>query len=184
VTPRNAYIGSPLARIEDRSLLTGSASFVADINAAGLLHAAILRSPVAHGLIRKIDASAARAHPGVAAVITAADMGEIPIIPFRQHAVAQAEPYRQPVMARDKVRYVGEPLAVIVATDQAVCEDVLASVRLEIDPLPPVADHVAAARGEVLLFEETGSNNAAVFSARIGDADAAFAQADHTRRER
>jgi carbon-monoxide dehydrogenase large subunit len=184
VTRPNAYIGSPIERIEDQRLLSGAAAFVGDLDPAGLLHAAILRSSVAHGVIREIDASAARSHAGVVAVITAGDLGAPPLIPLRQHAVEQAEPYRQPVMARNKVRYVGEPVAVVVATDEAVAEDALELIRVEIDPLPAVADHIVSARGEVLLFEETGSNEAAVFSARMGEPDAAFAQADYTRRER
>jgi carbon-monoxide dehydrogenase large subunit len=100
VTRSNAYIGTPVERIEDRRLLSGSGTYVGDLNPAGLLHAVVLRSSVAHGAIRKIDASAARSYPEVAAVITAAEIGEVPIIPFRQHAIPQAEPYRQPVIAR------------------------------------------------------------------------------------
>jgi len=184
VTRPNAYIGSPIERIEDQRLLSGSATFVGDLNPAGLYHAVILRSSVAHGVVRSVDASAARSHPGIVAVITAADVGEVPIIPFRQHAIPQAEPYLQPVIARDKVRYVGEPIAVIIAIEQAIAEDALAFIRVEIDELTPVADHIVSARGETLLFEQTGTNNAAVFSARMGDADTAFEQADYTRRER
>ncbi len=184
MTRSNAYIGTPVERIEDRRLLSGSGTYVGDLNPAGLLHAVVLRSSVAHGAIRKIDASAARSYPEVAAVITAAEIGEVPIIPFRQHAIPQAEPYRQPVIAREKVRYVGEPVAVVVATSQATAEDALELIRLEIDAFPPVADHIASARGEVLLFEETGTNNAAVFFARMGDTDMAFAEAEYTRRER
>jgi carbon-monoxide dehydrogenase large subunit len=157
VTRPNAYIGSPIERIEDQRLLSGSATFVGDLNPAGLYHAVILRSTVAHGVIRSVDASAARSHPGIVAVITAADVGEVPIIPFRQHAIPQAEPYLQPVIARDKVRYVGEPIAVIIAIEQAIAEDALAFIRVEIDELTPVADHIVSARGETLLFEQTGT---------------------------
>ena len=103
----NAYIGSPIERIEDLRLLNGTATFVGDLAPEGLLHAAILRSPVAHGRIRKIDASAALALNGVMAVITAADIGDVPLIPIRQHGLPEGEAYRQPVIATDKVRYVG-----------------------------------------------------------------------------
>ena len=184
MTRPNAYVGSPVERIEDLRLLTGAGIYVGDLNPTGLFHAAVLRSPVSHGLIRKIDASAARALAGVIAVITAAEIGEVPVIPIRQHAVPEGEPYRQPVIARHKVRYVGEPVAVVVASDQAIAEDARALIGLEIDELPPVADHIVSARDETLLFEASGTNKAAVFSARMGDAKAAFARADYTRRER
>lgn len=180
----NVYVGTAFERIEDASLLSGAGTFVADLHVPGCLHAVILRSSIAHGRIVAIDVEAARKLPGVAAVITAADVGEPPIIPVRQHAVPSGEAYRQPVIARDKVRYVGEPLAVIVATEQAIAEDALELISVEIEALQPVADYKIAMRDEALLFEETGSNNAAVFSARLGDAAAAFAGADYTRRER
>ncbi len=184
MTRPNAYIGSPLGRLEDQRLLTGTGVYVGDLKPGGLLHAVILRSPVSHGILRGIDTAAARALPGVVTVITAVDIGEVPIIPIRQHAVPEGEAYRQPVIASGKVRYVGEPVAVIVATDPAIAEDALELIALDIEELAPVADHVSAARGETLLFEETGTNKAATFRARMGDADAAFAQADYTRRER
>ena len=80
-----------------------------------MLHAVILRSSVAHGRIRAIDTAAARARPGVHAVITAADIGEVPTIPLRHDPLPQSKRYEQPVIADDKVRYVGEPIAVVVA---------------------------------------------------------------------
>ena len=184
MTRPNAYIGSALERIEDARLLTGKAAYCRRPQPRGLLHAAILRSPCAHGLIRNIDAAAALELSGVMAVITARDIGEVPIIPIRQHSVPEGEPYRQPAIARDKVRYVGEPVAVIIAAEPAIAEDALELVRLDIDELPRAADHLVSARDETLLFEETGTNRAAVFSARMGDAGAAFAAADYTRRER
>ncbi len=181
----NAYIGSPIERIEDLRLLNGTATFVGDLAPEGLLHAAILRSPVAHGRIRAIDASAARTLNGVIAVLDAADIGDVPLIPIRQHGLPEGEAYRQPVIAVDKVRYVGEPVAVVVATDPAIAEDALELIALEIDGLLPVADHIASARNETLLFEDTGTNRVTIFSARIGEnVDEAFARADYTRRER
>ncbi len=148
------------------------------------MHAAILRSPIAHGRIRGIDAAAARALPGVAAVVTAAEIGSVPRIPIRQHPVPEGELYRQPVIAHDKVRYVGEPLAVVVADDPAVAEDALALIALDLEELPAIADRHKAARDDVLLFEASGTNRARVLQARAGDADAAFATADYRRRER
>src|SRR5262245_34154341 len=81
---RNALIGSPVERLEDLRFLRGRGQFVDDISDARVLHAAILRSPVAHGRVRSIDVSAARAQPGVEAVITAADIGDVPLITMRQ----------------------------------------------------------------------------------------------------
>jgi len=182
-------IGSPIERIEDLRLLRGRGCYVDDLTRAGVLHAAILRSPVAHGLIRSIDTSAALARPGVHAVVTAKDVtqalkGPVPVIPQRQEALPQLEPFRQPVIADRKVRYVGEPIAMIIADDAARAEDALEAIAVEIESLPVVADHAAAAKQDVLLFEETGTNCALTLSAIRGDADAAFAGAPYTRRER
>ncbi len=181
----NVWIGSAVQRVEDRRFLTGRGCYVADLAAEGLLHAAIRRSEFAHARILNIDTAAARALPGVVAVITAADLGgRVPLIPLRQHAVPEGEFYRQPVIAVDKVRYVGEPLAVAVATQPAIAEDALELIRLDVEELPVVADHVTAGRDASLLFEAAGTNRATVLSARMGDAAAAFTAADYTRRER
>jgi carbon-monoxide dehydrogenase large subunit len=184
MTRSNAYIGNPVDRIEDLRLLTGTGTFVGDLKPDNLLHAVILRSPFAHGRIRKIEAGAARSLEGVVAVITAADIGEVPIIPVRQHGKPEGEPYRQPVIAEKKVRYVGEPIAVIVASEQCIAEDAAELVEIEIDQLPAVATHEIAASGETLLFEGTATNLATSFYARMGDADAAFATAEYKRREK
>ncbi|HET9715660.1 MAG TPA: xanthine dehydrogenase family protein molybdopterin-binding subunit [Pseudolabrys sp.] len=180
----NAYIGSPLDRLEDPKLLTGTATFVADLNPAGLLFAAILRSPVAHAVIESIDTSAARAISGVAAVITAADFNQVPVIPIRQHGVPEGEAYRQPVIADRKVRYVGEPVAVVIATGQSIAEGALDLIQLRLRELPVVSTHVMSAQRDTLLFENTATNEAVAFRARMGDTDAAFASADYTRRQR
>lgn len=180
----NAYIGSAVDRIEDERLLTGKGTYVGDLKLENLLHAAILRSPIAHGLIRGIDVSAARALAGVSAIITANEIGNVPIIPIRQHPVEGGEVFRQPVIASGKMRYVGEPVAIVVASDPAIAEDALELIVLDIEELPPVADYITASRDECLLFEEAATNKAATFRARMGDADSAFAQADYTRKER
>ena len=184
MTRPNAYVGSAIDRLEDAKLLTGAGTFVGDLRPAGLLHAVILRSPVAHATIESIDTNAARATPGVVAVITAADFGEVPVIPIRQHAVPQGEAYRQPVIADGKLRYVGEPAAVVIASGQAIAEDALELIDLRFRELPVVSDHIISARGDTLLFENTTTNNAATFRARMGDADGAFVSADYTRRQR
>jgi carbon-monoxide dehydrogenase large subunit len=184
MTRSNAYIGSPLDRIEDFRLLTGAGTFVGDIKPDNMLHAVILRSPIAHGRIRRIDAGAARSLEGVAAVLTAAEIGDISIIPIRQHGKPDGEPFRQPVIAEKKVRYVGEPIAVIVASEHCIAEDAAELIEIEIDELPAVATHEIAASAQTLLFEDTVTNLATSFSARMGDADAAFASAEYKRREK
>ncbi len=180
----NSLIGNPIERIEDLRFLRGRGVYVDDVACEGVLHAAILRSPVAHGRIRGIDARAATARPGVRAVITAADIGAVPTITLRQELLPEFVRYQQPVIAHDKVRYVGEPIAVVVATGAAVAEDALEDIRVDIEGLPAVADRDAARRDDVLLFDAAGSNCAATLTAIRGDADAAFAGADYVRRER
>ena len=101
----NTYVGQPLERVEDARLLRGRGSFVADIVPEGLLHAAIVRSPVAHGRIRSIDLRAATRCPGVEAIFTAADIGDvIPTIPIRLAPIKGLERFVQPIIAKDKVR--------------------------------------------------------------------------------
>src|SRR6185312_11964471 len=114
--------------------------YVDDVPSPNALHAVVLRSSVAHGRIRSIDASAALKRPGVHAVITAADIGgTIPVITMRQELIDDFKPYQQPVIAQDKVRYVGEPIAVVVADTQGQAEDALEHIVLDIEMLPPVA---------------------------------------------
>jgi aerobic carbon-monoxide dehydrogenase large subunit len=179
----NAFVGSPVERLEDLRFLRGRGQFVDDITGQDVLHSVILRSPVAHGRIRSIDVSAALARPGVHAVITAADIGEVPIITMRQELLPAFEAYQQPVIARDKVRYVGEPVAVVVADSAGAAEDALEAITLDIDPLPAVADRAAARSNGSLLFEATGSNLMVTLTALRGDADAAFKHAGYVRRE-
>src|SRR5262249_47813824 len=158
--------------------------FVDDLERGNLLHAAILRSSVAHGRLRAIDTRAALARPGVHAVITAADIGtEIPTIPLRQESSPAFKPFQQPVIAHDKVRYVGEPIAVVLAGSAAAAEDALDALAVDIEALPAIVDSAAAARGDVLLVEAAGSNLTLTLSGVRGDADAAFKSAPYTRRE-
>ncbi|MCZ6885868.1 MAG: xanthine dehydrogenase family protein molybdopterin-binding subunit [Alphaproteobacteria bacterium] len=182
--PRNLLIGSPMERVEDLRLLRGRGQFVADINIDGQLHAVIARSSIAHGRIRAIDTDQALALPGVRAVITAADLGsQVPVIPLRLHPLPELEPFRQPMLAHDKVRFVGEPLAVIVADTPHIAEDALDRVHFDIEPLPAIVDREHAEAGETVLFEEHGSNTAISWTALRGDADRAFRSADYVRRE-
>jgi carbon-monoxide dehydrogenase large subunit len=180
----NAFIGSPVERREDLRFLRGRGEYVDDVSRPNLLHAAILRSPVAHGCIVSIDGAAARARPGVHAVITAADLGgAVPKIPLRMEALPAFTRFEQPVIADRKVRYVGEPLVVVVADTQAIAEDTLEVIAVDIDPLPAVADRDMARKGEVLAFEENGTNLTSTLIAAKGDAQAAFRNAHYTRKE-
>src|SRR6185437_15080513 len=181
---RNVYIGHEVERTEDFRFLTGRGVFVDDYEPAGVWHAAILRSSVAHGRIGKIDAAAALKIPGVHAVITAADIGEkIPTIPIRLAPIAGLEKYLQPVIATDKVRYVGEPVAVVLADSRAIAEDAVAEIDLTIESLDPIPDWRAAETDKTLLFEQNGTNVATRYSVGFGDTDAIFASAEYTRRE-
>src|SRR5215468_2089329 len=115
----NSFVGSPIERIEDLRFLRGRGQYVDDVSLPGLLHAAIVRSPVGHGRIRGIERAPALLRPGVHAVITACDIGRVPTIPLRQEQLAAFTPFEQPVIAINKVRYVGEPIAVVVADTAA-----------------------------------------------------------------
>src|SRR5262249_28588910 len=122
--------------------------------------------------------------PGVHAVITAADIGEtLPTIPLRLELLPEFKRFEQPVMARTKVRYVGEPVALVLAESAGLAEDALEAIVLDIEPLPVVADRERARRDDVVLFEQVGSNLAATLKSVKGDADAAFRNAPYVRRE-
>ena len=152
----NRLIGSPVERVEDFRFLRGRGQFVYDVPAELSLHAAILRNSVAHGRIRSIKASAALQRPGVHAVLTAADisraLGAIPIITMRQELLPEYAHFQQPVIASEKVRYVGEPIAVVVADSAALAEDALDAIALAIEPLPAVASRAASRADASLLF--------------------------------
>ena len=180
----NRYIGSPVERIEDLRFLRGRGQFVGDLKRGSMLHAAILRSPAAHGLVAAVDASAALAIAGIRAVITAKDIRPVPRIPLRLLPLPGTERFLQPVIAVERVRYVGEPVAVVLGDSPALAEDGVGAIALDIEELPPVSDRQASGRGEILLFEEAGTNAAMVFTGVKGDADAAFRDAEYVRRDR
>src|SRR5215472_12777203 len=181
----NVFIGSAIERVEDLRLLRGRGQFVDDLNRQNLLHAVILRSAVAHGRIRSIDTAAPRELPGVHAVITAAEIGApVPTIPLRQDSSPEFKPFEQPVLAHDKVRYVGEPIAVVLADSAAAAEDALDAIAVTIEPLPAVATSAAARSDRSLLFEAAGTNCALTLSGVRGDADSAFKDAAFVRREK
>jgi carbon-monoxide dehydrogenase large subunit len=179
----NTYIGRPMERTEDFRFLRGRGTYVADVNRPWQMCAAILRSSFAHGRLRGIDASRALAMPGVHRILTAQDFdAEIPHIALRLQPLPQLEPFHQPMIADKKVRYVGEPVAVVVAETAAMAEDALDYIEVDIEPLPVV---VAREQAEAaLLFEEHGTNCAITWKAFRGDAAAAFKNADYVRRGR
>ena len=139
-----SLIGRSVKRLEDRPLLTGSGRFAADITFPDTVYMRVVRSPYAHGLIKHIDAAAARALPGVVAGWTTADIADLPPIEFREGPIAKLAPFRQHVLARDRVRYVGEPVAVVFATDAYVAEDAAELVRIDVEEIDPILDAAAA----------------------------------------
>ncbi|WP_052402444.1 xanthine dehydrogenase family protein molybdopterin-binding subunit [Muricoccus aerilatus] len=136
-------VGRGVARIEDGPLLRGEGRFAADVNFSRQLHMRVVRAELAHARLLRVDASAARAMPGVVAVWTAEDVAEIPPIPFRATKVRGLEPYCQPVLARDRLRYVGEPVAVVFAEDAYRAEDAAEMVVVEAEELPVLLDATA-----------------------------------------
>lgn len=178
------FVGQPIERLEDFPLLRGQGQYVDDLARNDMLHAAVLRSAVGHGRIRSIGASRARKVPGVHSVITATDIGEpIPCVPMRLQPMPEFEAFAQPVMASDKVRYVGEALAMVLADSAAIAEDALSEIAVDIEALPAVPNHTIAAMDQTLLFEDKGTNTAMKFRAVLGDAASAFKHAPYIRRE-
>jgi carbon-monoxide dehydrogenase large subunit len=178
-------IGRSVLRQEDRRLLSGRGRYAGDFRLPGMLHGAVLRSPHAHARLGAIRCAAARALPGVMAVITAQDLGAIGRIPVRLGPRPSIVACLQPPLARDKIRYVGEPVAFVVADSRYVAEDALELMEVDYDPLPSVADaRQAVEPGAPVLHDAIGGNVVATLDTRRGDADAAMAAA-HTRvRER
>lgn len=182
---RNALIGAHIERLEDLRFLRGRGTYVGDLTRPDMLYAVVLRSPVAHGRIKSIDATRALEMPGVHSVITGRDLAPaVPKIALRLDPLPEFKAFEQPVIAWSKVRYVGEPLAVVLASTAAQAEDALEGIDFDIEDLPAVLDYEAAMTGGVLLFEENGTNSPATISGIKGDVDAAFARASYTRKER
>jgi carbon-monoxide dehydrogenase large subunit len=171
-------IGTSVPRKEDPRLLRGRGRFGADFARPGQLWARVVRSPVAHGRLRSVGTAAAAGQDGVVSVVTAASLPPGLVIPVRLQ-VQDADPsgYLQPVLAVGMVRYAGEPVAVVAATDPYAAEDAAELVDLDIDEAPAVLDAGAAgAPGAPRLFP--GGNVAADFTLGFGDVAWAFARAD------
>lgn len=187
-----SYAGQPLKRLEDPRLLTGHGSFVDDIQLPDMLYACILRSPHAHARLTSIAVEAARRLPGVVAVLTGADIaGALGDLPTRamegEWQVELMHGPEQPVLARDKVCYVGQPVAVVVGKDRYVVRDAVDLIEVDYAPLPPILDPLKAAREDSNpIHAQIGTNIALrIRHDRQGaDLDAAFAQADRIIRQR
>jgi len=181
----NSFIGAPIERVEDLRLLRGKGTFIDDVERDGMAHAVILRSNVAHGILRNVNTSAARQMPGVLAVLTARDIGTpMPTIPLRHMTIPDVvRPYEQPVIAATKVRYVGEPLAVVLAETHEEAEDALENIQVEIDMLPAVISCRAFQPPPAILFEATGTNCAITYYAKRGSGQTDFPDC-YVRRER
>lgn len=152
-----SILGTRVLRTEDPDLLTGAARYVDDLQLAGAAHAVFARSDAAHGTIVSIDIDEAAALPGVIAVLTASDLGIAP-----HHGFAPVhDDFKRPPLADGVVRYVGEPIAVVLAESAAIGEDAAQLVWADIDPLPPIIDmEQALAADEVPIFPAHDSNQA------------------------
>jgi carbon-monoxide dehydrogenase large subunit len=135
-----SLIGASVERLEDRPLVTGRGRFAGDVVFVHQLHMRIVRSAHAHGRLKTVGTSEARAVPGVVAVWTAEDIADLSPIDFREGSIEKLAPFRQPVLARDYVRYAGEPVAAVFATDPYVAEDAADLVTIEVDELDAVTD--------------------------------------------
>jgi CO/xanthine dehydrogenase Mo-binding subunit len=185
-----SQIGRSLPRLEARDKVTGRAEYTHTMRLPGMLHAKIFRSTVAHGRIKSIDTSAAKRVPGVHRIITAEDIRTVIPAPYYGPAF-----HDQPILAIDKVHFVGEPVAVALAADPHVAEEAAQLIVAEYEDLPAVFDEVEAAANETLVHDELkpagtfadlkhlkgrkGTNIALDFKLRRGDVDKAFAAAAH-----
>jgi aerobic carbon-monoxide dehydrogenase large subunit len=176
-------IGARIPRLEDRPLLTGRGRFVDDIALPGLLHAAFVRSPHPHALVRGVDAAAVRALAGVHAVLTLDDLA--PVMARRRmlrhsNSGTPLDRLWSFALADGEVSYVGETVAIVVADDRYAAEDAVAQVEVDYEPLPAVADcRQAAAPDAPAVRRELNSNIVSTFKVAYGDAAAAFAKAAH-----
>src|SRR5687768_886424 len=177
-------MGQRVLRLEDAKLLTGRALFIDDVELPGMLEVAFLRSDDAHGILRRIDVTAARSRPGVVAVYTAADLGDYwkpgPLLvpPPPVEGLVFHERTQVP-LAKDKIRHLGEPVALVVAVSRYVAEDAAEEVMVDYEPLPAVVDlEKALEPGAPLVHEDLDSNMAAYVPQKKGDYEAARARAD------
>jgi carbon-monoxide dehydrogenase large subunit len=177
----HAWIGKDVPRLEDPKLLAGRATYTDDVRLPGMLHAAVLRSPHAHARILRIDASRARALPGVVAVVTGEDARALtnPLPAFC------AEPVVQYALAVDKVRFAGEAVAAVAAVDRYTAEDAAALIEVEYEPLPVLTDpHEAMKAGAPRIHETLPGNLVFEKTMSFGDVDGDFGRAHRVIRRR
>jgi CO/xanthine dehydrogenase Mo-binding subunit len=188
-------VGRAVPRLESWLKVTGKAEYVHNLRLPGMLYGKIFRSTVAHGRIKRIDVTAARAVAGVHSVVTAEEVKALVPEPYYGPAF-----HDQPVLAVDKVRYVGEPVAVVLASDPHVAEEAVHLIRAEYEELPAVYDEVEAVTSKAIvhdmlrpagtfpdlkhLKDRRGTNVALDFHLRRGDAKGAFAGADRVMQHR
>ncbi len=183
------YLGQSLKRAEDPRLITGQGSFVDDINLPGMLHVAVLRSIHAHALIKSVDTAAARSAPGVVAVLTAEDIeGVLQNVPtgisVYEGKFDHLEAPEHPVLARGKVCYVGQPVAMVVAQDPNLARDALELIQTDYEPLAPILDPLEIVNKDTIpIHDEVGTNLGLRVRHQGGDLDAAFGQADRVIRQ-
>ena len=194
--PSNArFIGKRLPRKEDRRLITGKGTYVADLQLPGMVHVAFVRSQVAHGRLTKVDVSPSLGLPGVIHAMSGADLSDV-IAPFPDHQVSVPNSWKRQVphsmngpcprvMPVDKIRHVGEPLALVVAQDRYTAEDAAELVQIEYEMLPVVSDAESAIQsGSPLVHEELGTNILGQFQLEKGNVTEAFSSAPFTIRRR
>lgn len=173
-------VGRSVRRLEDRRLLLGRGTFVDDVDLEGQLWMRVVRSPLAHATVLGIDTEPARRLPGVRAVLTGDDLRDAPPIPMRLQLTADPLDHAlQPVLARERVRYVGEPVAVVVADDAYAAEDAAESVDVTYEPLQAVVDLDAALRPDAPALSGDQGNEVATLVRGYGDVEEAFAAAAH-----
>ena len=177
--------GEPIKRNEDRRLLTGQALFIDDVELPGMLHAAFLRSQVAHARILRIDVSKALRRPGVLAAYVADDLGDYwkpgpLLVPPPPIAGIIFNQRTQVPLAKYKIHHVGEPLAIVIAESRYIAEDALDDIDIELEQLPAVVDLEQALKaGATLVHEDVGSNVSAHIRQTKGNYAAAAAKAGH-----
>ena len=183
-------VGKSVPRLEGRAKVTGRAEYVHNLRLPGMLHGKIFRSTIAHGRVKRIDAGAARAVAGVHRVITGADIRTV--IPDPHYGPAFHD---QPILALDKVRYAGEPVALVLAEDPHVAEEAAGLIEVEYEALPAVYDEVEAMTSKAIVHDvlkpagtfpdlkhlqgKKNTNIALDYRLRRGDVDSAFKRADH-----
>jgi carbon-monoxide dehydrogenase large subunit len=174
-------VGTPVKRYEDIKLVQGAGRYVADIEFPGMVHACFVRSDYAHGHLHAVSKQAALNLPGVLAVISAEDIvSDVePLDSFARLGDSTVKPIPHPILSSGKVRYVGEPVAVVLAESPSVAEDAADKVELSVEPLPAIIDSLTALEPEVALVHETlGTNVVLEFQLEGGEISKAFEQAD------